>query len=86
MLTEDRQYQGGGSWETMRLLQLQNIVENGLFMRIDGRGSIIPTRTRYTTTEAVIEKLQGCIADALMQSSYVLSVMQLMLLMLIPKN
>ena len=36
------------------LVRLQNIVENGLVMRINGGGSSSPTRTRYATTEAAI--------------------------------
>ena len=56
-------------------------------MRINGGGSSSPIRSRYATTEAAIAKLlQGGIADTIRGSSYVLSVMQLVFLMLIPKN
>ena len=77
----------GGAWETMSLLQPQNIVESGLLIRINGGGSSSPTRSRYATNEAVIAKIiQGYIIDSLRESSDVLSVMQLMFLMLAPKN
>ena len=60
---------------------------NFLLMRINGIGSSIPIRSRYAKTEAVIaEILQGGIAYVIRDSSYVLSVMQLMLLMLVSKN
>ena len=62
-------------------------MRNGLLMRINGGGSRIPTKIRYATTEAVIEFfLQRGIVDAIRDSYYVLSVMQLILLMLIHKN
>ena len=56
-------------------------------MIINGGGSSSPTTIIYATTEAAIAKNgQVCIADTLRDSYYVPSVMQLMLLMLIPKN
>ena len=56
-------------------------------MRINDRGSSSSTRSRYVPTEGVIAKtIQGGIADALGDSSYVLSVVKLVFLMLIPKN
>ena len=76
----------------MSLRQLQNIVENGLLMRINGGGSNSPTRSKHTTTEAeIVKKLQGGIADTMTDYYYVLSDIQLMFLMLmflmlIPKN
>ena len=54
-LTEYGWEQGWGPWETIRLWQLQNIVSNGLLMRINGGGSSSPTRSRYATTEEAIE-------------------------------
>ena len=60
---------------------------NGLLIRINGGESSRPTRSRYATTKAAIEIfLQGVIAYTIRDSSYVLSVMQLMFLMLTPKN
>ena len=60
---------------------------NGLLMRINGGGSSCPTRSKYATTEAVIVFFkQGGIAYAIRFSSYVLSVVQIMFLMLIPKE
>ena len=42
------------------LVTAQNIVENGLMMRINVGESISPTRSRYATTEAAIaKKIQG---------------------------
>ena len=56
-------------------------------MRINDGGSSSPTIIRYATTEAAVATfLQICIVDALREYLYVLSVMQLMLLVLIPKN
>ena len=56
-------------------------------MRINGGGSIRPTRIRYATTkEAIANFLQWGISYAIRESSYVLSVMQLMLLMMVPNN
>ena len=86
-LMEDGREQRGGPWETMSLWQLHNIVENGLLMRINGRGSSSPTRSRYATTKVAMTKnLKGGVVDAIRDSSDVLSVMQLMFLMLIPNN
>ena len=63
------------------------MVENGLLTRINGGGSSSPTRSRYATTTVDIAKiLKGGIADTIRDSSYVLSVMKLVFLMLIPKN
>ena len=57
-----------------------------LLMRINDGGLSSPTRSRYVKTEADIAKtLQGGIEYSISESSYVLSVMQLMFL-LIPKN
>ena len=62
-------------------------MENGLLMRINGGGSNSPTRSSYSKTEELIANhLQGGIVYALRGSFYVLSVMQLVLLILIPKN
>ena len=88
---DEETYYGGVDGRRMRsrrgALGDQNIVENGLLMRIYVGGSIIPTRSRYATTEAEIEIfLQGGILYALRDSSYVLRVMQLMFWMLIPEN
>ena len=59
---------------------------SGLQISLYG-GSSIPTRSIYAPTEAAIEKvLQGGIIYALMDYYYVLSVIQTMLLMLIPNN
>ena len=63
---ENGREQGEGPWEAMSLCHLQNIVETGLLMRINCGGSSSPTRSRYATTEAVIDKkLQAGIADEL---------------------
>ena len=87
LLMEDGREKVGGPWYTTSLWNIQDIVENGLLMRINGRGSRIPTRSRYATIKAVLAIfIQGGISDALRDSSYVMSVMQLMFLMLIPKN
>ena len=60
---------------------------NGLLMRINGGGSRSPTRSRYATTKGeIVNFLQGGIADALREYSYVLSVIKLMFLTLIPNN
>ena len=56
-------------------------------MRINGVGSSISTTIRYAPTKVVIAKrLIGDISDELSDSSYVMSVMQLMFLILLPKN
>ena len=79
--------QVGGDWKTISLWQLQNIVENGLLIIINCRGSSSPNRSIYATTEGAIAKhLQQGITDAIRDSSYVLIVMKLVFLMLIPKN
>ena len=60
---------------------------NGLLIRKNSRGSSGPTRIRYAKTKVEIEKvLQVGISYALRDSYYFMSVMQLMFLMLIPKN
>ena len=60
---------------------------NGLLMRINGRGSSIPTTSIYATNEAaIVKQIQGDISDAIRDSYCVLSVMQLMFLIMIPKN
>ena len=53
---EDWWEQGGGPRETMILWQLQNIVENGLLMRINGGVSSSPTRNRFEKTKSLIAK------------------------------
>ena len=56
-------------------------------MIINGGGSSITNRRIYATPEAAIGFFKrGGIADAIRDSYYVLSVMQLMFLMLIPNN
>ena len=54
-------------------------------MRINGGGSSSPTIIIYALTETAIKKKVG-ISDALRDSSYVLSVIKLVLLVLRPKN
>ena len=62
-------------------------METGLLMRINGGGSSSPTRIIFATTKAaIVNFLQGGIVDAIMDSFFVQSVMQLILLMLTPKN
>ena len=62
-------------------------MENCLLTRINSGGSGSPIRSRCAPTKAAIAKqLQGGIEYVLRESSYVMSVMQLMSLMLIPTN
>ena len=54
-------------------------------MRINGGGSSSPTIIIYALTETAIKKKVG-ISDALRDSSYVLSVIKFIFLMLISNN
>ena len=84
---EDGQDQGGGPWGTISLWRLQNIVGNGLRRRTNGGGLSRHIISNYAPTPVVtVNILQGGITSAPKDSSFVMSVIQLMLLMLIPKN
>ena len=76
-----------GTLEYHELVTDPKMVESGLLARINGGGPRNPTRSRYTTTKTdITDFLQVGISDAIRDSYCVLSVMQLMLLMLTPKN